>query len=263
MLLDSQLRAKTADFGNSRMMDLDPDSSPETLTSLPGTLEYMPPEAQGGRVTYDPSLDVFSFGHLSLFIITQTPVRPLLPPSYDDSTGELRARSEVKRHVQFVEAAEQLLSENRSLVALIKQCLHNTAAQRPHTGELVTRLQEMLTRGEWSPPSPPMIPTPPLFLSTQPGIVCAGGEDSLSSTPADAHSPSHGKDPVGADSETDTVTQRRGTVLHTDILLEEKSTLQTLQQHNLANLTMVRDYIGYWPDKPVILVAGPLCIMVL
>ena len=122
----------------------------------------MPPEAQGGRVTYDPSLDVFSFGHLSLFTITQTPVRPLLPPNYPDSTGELRGRSEVKRCVQFVEAAEQLLSENPSLVALIKQCLHNTAAQRPHIGELVTRLQKMLTRGEWSPPSPslsPMIPT--------------------------------------------------------------------------------------------------------
>ena len=167
VLLDSRLRAKIADFGNSRMMDLDPNSSPETLTSLPGTLEYMPPEAQGGRVTYDPSLDVFSFGHLSLFTITQTPVRPLLPPNYPDSTGELRARSEVKRRAQFVEAAEQLLSENQSLVALIKQCLHNIPAQRPRTGELVTRLQEMLTRGEWSPPSPSLSPViPTLSLSS-------------------------------------------------------------------------------------------------
>ena len=147
VLLDSELRAKIADFGNSRIMDLDPDSSPETLTSLPGTLEYMPPEAQGGRVAYDPSLDVFSFGHLSLFTITQTPVRPLLPPSYHDSTGELHARSEAKRRVQFVEAAEQLLSENQSLVALIKQCLHNKPALRPHTGELLTRLKTM-TPGE-------------------------------------------------------------------------------------------------------------------
>ena len=148
VLLDSQLRAKIADFGNSRMMDLDPDSSPETLTSLPGTLEYMPPEARGGGVTYDSSLDVFSFGHLSLFTITQTPVQPLPPTYHDDSSGEVRGRSEVKRRVQFVEAAEQLLSENQSLVALIKRCLHNKPAQRPHTGELVTRLQEMLTHGE-------------------------------------------------------------------------------------------------------------------
>ena len=160
VLLDSELRAKIADFGNSRIMDLDPNSSPETLTSLPGTLEYMPPEAQGGRVTYDPSLDVFSFGHLSLFTITQTPVRPLLPHTYPDSSGKLLGRSEVKRRVQFVEAAEQLLSENQSLVALIKQCLHNNPAQRPRTGELVTRLQVMMTPGEWIPPSlSPMFPS--------------------------------------------------------------------------------------------------------
>ena len=35
------------------------------------------------------------------------------------------------------------------------------------------------------------------------GVLCAGGEDSLSSTPADTHSPSHGRGPVEADSETD------------------------------------------------------------
>ena len=147
VLLDSQLRAKIADFGNSRIMDLDPEASPETLTGLPGTLEYMPPEAQGGSVAYDPSLDVFSFGHLSLFTVTQTPIRPL-PPSYYDSSGKLCARSEVKRRERFVEAAKQLLSENHPLLTLIKQCLHNKPTQRPHTGELLIRLQGMISPGE-------------------------------------------------------------------------------------------------------------------
>ena len=160
VLLDSKLTAKIADFGNSRIMDLDPNCSPETLTSLPGTLEYMPPEAHGGSVSYDPSLDVFSFGHLSLFTITQTQVRPLLPPNYIDSTDKLCARSEMKRREQFVEKAERLLSENQSLMTLIKQCLHNKPAQRPHTGVLVTRLNELVTTaGVWFPhllsPLPP------------------------------------------------------------------------------------------------------------
>ena len=156
VLLDSELRAKIADFGNSRIMDLDPDCSPETMTSLPGTLEYMPPEAVGGTsVTYDPSLDVFSFGHLSLFTITQTPIRPL-PSTYTDSTGKLCARSEVKRREQFVEKAEQLLSENQSLVAIIKQCLHNNPAQRPRTGELVMKLRGEMAPCEYSLPSLPL-----------------------------------------------------------------------------------------------------------
>jgi len=163
VLLDSELRAKIADFGNSRIMDLDPEATPETLTNLPGTLEYMPPEAQRDSVTYNLSLDVFSFGHLSLFTITQTPVHPLPPTYHDHSTGEVCARSEVKRREQFVEAAKQLLSENQALVAMIKQCLHNNPAQRPCARELLTRLTEVITPSELNspfpftfiPPSPP------------------------------------------------------------------------------------------------------------
>ena len=131
VLLDSQLRAKIADFGNSRIMDLDPNATPGTMTSLPGTLDYMPPEAMGGGVTYDPSLDVFSFGHLALFTLIQTPVKPLLSYSYTDSTGNITTRSEVERRGQFIEKAEQLLSESNPLINLIKQCLHNNPAVRP------------------------------------------------------------------------------------------------------------------------------------
>ena len=145
VLLNSELRAKIADFGNSRIMDLDPEATPETLTNLPGTLEYMPPEAQRDSVTYNLSLDVFSFGHLSLFTITQTPVHPLPPTYHDHSTGEVCARSEVKRREQFVEAAKQLLSGNQALVAMIKQCLHNNPAQRPCARKLLTRLTEVIT----------------------------------------------------------------------------------------------------------------------
>ena len=147
VLLDSELRAKITDFGNSRIMDLNPESSPESLTGLPGTPEYMPPEAQGA---YDPSLDVFSFGHLSLFTITQALIRPLLPPTFPDSAGKLHARSEVMRRETSVKSAEKFLSKIPSLVDMIKQCLHNNPAQRPRTGELVTRLREMMTSGKLS-----------------------------------------------------------------------------------------------------------------
>ena len=45
VLLDSKKAAKIADFGNALFMDLDPEATPKTLTSFPGTLYYMPPEA--------------------------------------------------------------------------------------------------------------------------------------------------------------------------------------------------------------------------
>ena len=150
VLLDSELKAKIADFGIAQLMKVDicgPTPS-HTTTALLGTLDYMPPEALGGSDKYHPSLDMFSFGHLALFTIIQTRVRPLLPPSYSDAEGDY-LRSEVKRRQVFVESAEKKLSENHSLVAVIKQCLHNNPDLRPRTGELLTRLQEILTPGEY------------------------------------------------------------------------------------------------------------------
>ena len=142
VLLDSELRAKIADFGNARIMDLDPKATPETFTSLPGTLDYMPPEAEGVSAKYDPSLDVFSFGHLSLFTIIQSPVHPLLPPTYTDAEG-LHARSEVKRRELYLDKAETLLGRKHSLVVLVKECLHNRQALRPRTADLVMKLEDI------------------------------------------------------------------------------------------------------------------------
>ena len=145
VLLDSKLNAKISDFGNARIMDLDPETSPETFTSLPGTLEYMPPETQGKHSKYDSSLDVFSFGHLALFTVTQSRIN-LLAPSYTEiEFGEtkLHARSEVSRRTDSIDKLKIVLGVDHKLVALIKQCLDNSPAQRPRTGELLKDLQSM------------------------------------------------------------------------------------------------------------------------
>ena len=71
VLLTTSLIAKITDFGNSRIVNLQPGQSARTLSQLPGTLVYMPPEALLATSRYGPSLDVFSFGHLALFTLTQ------------------------------------------------------------------------------------------------------------------------------------------------------------------------------------------------
>ena len=139
VLLDSELTAKISDFGNARIMDLDPEATPGIFTSLPGTPDYMPPEAQGDSPKCGPSLDVFSFGQLSLFTINQSLIHPLLPPTFIDA-GEVRARSEVMRRREYLDKAEQLLKEKHAVIVLIKECLHNDSAQRPPTAELERRL---------------------------------------------------------------------------------------------------------------------------
>ena len=71
VLLTSSLVAKITDFGNSRIVNLQPGQLARTLSRLPGTLVYMPPEALSASPRYGPSLDNFSFGHLALFTLTQ------------------------------------------------------------------------------------------------------------------------------------------------------------------------------------------------
>ena len=71
VLLTSSLVAKIADMGNSRIVDMRPGQMARTLTEFPGTLVYMPPEAQDDSHRYGPSLDVFSFSHLALYTIIQ------------------------------------------------------------------------------------------------------------------------------------------------------------------------------------------------
>ena len=71
VLLTSSIVAKTTDFGNSRIVNLQPGQLARTLSRLPGTLVYMPPEALSAASRYGPSLDIFSFGHLALFILIQ------------------------------------------------------------------------------------------------------------------------------------------------------------------------------------------------
>ena len=71
VLLTSSLVAKITDFGNARIVNLQPGQLAHTLSRLPGTLAYMPPEALSASARYGSSLDVFSFGHLALFTLNQ------------------------------------------------------------------------------------------------------------------------------------------------------------------------------------------------
>ena len=77
VLLNSDMVAKIADLGNARIVNFQPGQLARTLSRIPRTMVYMPPEAFEATSRYGPSLDSFSFGHLSLFTITQVIILPL------------------------------------------------------------------------------------------------------------------------------------------------------------------------------------------
>ena len=77
VLLNSAMVAKIADLGNARIVNFQLGQLARTLSHIPGTMVYMPPEAFEATSKYGPGLDSFSFGHLSLFTITQVIILPL------------------------------------------------------------------------------------------------------------------------------------------------------------------------------------------
>ena len=143
VLLDSKETAKIADFGNARILDIDPQSS-KSMTSRPGTLEYMPPEAFGSSSEYDTSLDVFSFGHLALFTATQESPTTMLPyVYYSPGSAEPRLRLEVERRQKYIASAEKLLGKDHPIMTIITQCLQNNPRARPATNQILEKLQEL------------------------------------------------------------------------------------------------------------------------
>ena len=167
----TSLVAKVTDFGNSRFVDFQPGELARTLSRLPGTLAYMPPEALEASSRYGPSLDIFSFGHLALFVGLQVMTIFYLSLLYMSTHNyttivtfryflelffsltililkiqiNFLGRSEVERRGQYFEQLEDLLPGGirQVLVQLIKNCLHNDPSRRPTAEQLVTSLEEM------------------------------------------------------------------------------------------------------------------------
>ena len=146
VLINSAMVAKIADMGNSRIVDIQPGQLARTMSvGAPGTIVYMPPEAFEVKPKYGPKLDMFSFGHLTLFTAIQEFPGNLHPPNYQDpATGRLTPRNEVERRSKYMETLWKKFGGSHKLVQLITQCLEYTPAKRPSASEALQRLQLML-----------------------------------------------------------------------------------------------------------------------
>ena len=137
VLLTSDMIAKIADLGVSRIFNPDPSMSFQYLTACPGNLSHMPPEALTGAQFYKQSaenvekFDIFSFGNVMLHVLTREFPIPL--PAFDDVT--LSPRSEVERRQCYLK-----MIDNLHIKKLIVSCLHNSPLKRPSTIEVVQML---------------------------------------------------------------------------------------------------------------------------
>ena len=124
VLLTAELRAKVSDYGNARV---------DLVTTHHGryTCDYLPPEAIEGD-SPDAKVDVFSFGHLLMYIVLRYQPHPLEKAVYKEN-GQHMARSELARRERFVTKLTVKI-ENGELQPLLqwtKSCLDNDACNRP------------------------------------------------------------------------------------------------------------------------------------
>ena len=142
VLVTSCLVAKIADFGVARILP-----AHHTLSVNPGNALYMPPECSAGsNHHYDTKLDIFSFGIIMLFTITQQFPKQILSASYTDPHGRLVARSEVDRRSAYFDIAYQALDSTKPEWALSKLChqsLQNEPSLRPTAEVLLSELTQL------------------------------------------------------------------------------------------------------------------------
>ena len=142
VLITSGLQAKISDFGMARAL---PDDYEETMTAIPGTQHYMPPEATTanleGKVIYTNKLDIFSYGHLMVHTTLQKWLLPLPPKVRIDPSNPNQPVlvSEIERRAEFLKE----MGEKHHLRGLVLKCLQDDSTKRPTADEIIVELASM------------------------------------------------------------------------------------------------------------------------
>lgn len=143
LLNDNTLDVKVADFGVSKILD----ENHSTLTMLPGTGRYMPPEAHYDNPTYSTSLDIFSLG--VVFIQMMTRLRP--DPSEraittDKSPGHTYHRT-IKVVKEYIHRKAHIdkIPHDHPLRALALKCIQDDPEKRPTAEEVSVQLELIRT----------------------------------------------------------------------------------------------------------------------
>ncbi len=134
ILLTVDNRAKIADLGVSRIYH----RTFSHLSKLPGTLPYMPPESFKDVSHYDESLDVFSFGVLTLSVGIKK--SPDLSWDHVPDAVHTDGKGEIFKRQKWIDMLE---IEQRELSPLVLWCLCDDPIHRPTTYCVNIMLQEM------------------------------------------------------------------------------------------------------------------------
>ena len=130
ILLSYRLEAKITDLGVAKVVKSDDQKS---MTKLPGTPDFMPPEALSKKPVYGPSLDVFSYGGVILNVTTQLWPQPTDLVEINPNTGRREVVSEVRRRQEYL---DKMTGGATDLKPLVTSCLDDNPRNRPPVAEV-------------------------------------------------------------------------------------------------------------------------------
>ena len=146
VLLNSGMVAKIADLGVARIFPRMRTAA--TMTKAPGAGIYMPPEAlepksddEEESSKYDVTIDVFSFGVVAIFTLSQTFPCSLLAPTYRDERKRVVGRTEIERRNKYMKIIYDQLREKHPLLEMIKKCL-DFPEDRPSIHDVLRLLEQ-------------------------------------------------------------------------------------------------------------------------
>ena len=135
VLLTAHHVAKISDLGVAKVIKAD---SRKTMTKVPGTVDFMPPEALASSPFYGPPMDVFSFAGIILHTFNQQWPRPIDQVQFDPKTRRKVALLEVERRQQYL---DKMIGEAEVLRPLVEECLDDDPAVRPTIATVCERIQ--------------------------------------------------------------------------------------------------------------------------
>ena len=142
ILLSYRLEAKITDLGVAKVVK--PENE-KTMTKLPGTPDFMPPEALSIRPVYGLSLDVFSFGGVILNITTHLWPQPSDRTQLNPGTKMWEVVSEVKRRQQYL---DRMTGSAADLKPLVRSCLDDHPTNRPSAAQVSIEIKR--AKDTWS-----------------------------------------------------------------------------------------------------------------
>ena len=146
VLLIGNVRAKVTDFGMARLGDINPKATRFTSTMCPGTDVYMPPEAVQDKPVYTEKIDCFSFGVITVQIVTQQFPKP------GDRLQEVELnhpglpKRKLLMQILEVERRQNHISQvdpNHSLLPIALECLKDEENERPSAHQLCERVADL------------------------------------------------------------------------------------------------------------------------